>query len=217
MQSEIKDIIKKINTLPIEDLKEIFEYCQEKFNKTKQSELEKKIISKLKKRYSYYPQLVKFAEGLKINAYNYEKADYMIHCSFEIDFCSNGHLGRCGQKLVDDANDRKEQKDNNCIHLKIFCDGTYEIDDPDIENIEFCIIDNKTTTEFETITTKHFGHYNCFYPNMDNEVIDVITKTFNFDKDNYEIRHKKFFGMITEIENRLELFFRDIFNEILLQ
>jgi hypothetical protein len=160
-KNEINDICEKIDKLVLSsDLEKVIKYCQNKKNLIYQKEQNEKIILALKYKHNKIPQLVKFADGLKIISYNRDLSGYDVTFEYLISIC----------------NINKNCKYEECKHLQIWGSGSYNKEDLSAD-IEYRITSNDSTQ----IETTYLGSFEDTDYDIDEEEVNKIADEFDFD------------------------------------
>jgi len=186
----IEIIYDHIDKMELVELDQVLSHCNKARNIIIKNELETKIIDSLKVTYKNWPQLVNFAEGLKIC--KYENENCTEYCKFEVEFCS----------LPDDSSDEKK-------YLKLFGEGRYE----DEINTKYCIISEKKENN-NLLVIRRLGYYmeNTYF--VCDDAVDDITKNIGFNKEAISLKEKILLGTITKTTNLLSHFLKDIIDNM---
>jgi hypothetical protein len=177
-------LFKTIDLMSDADTIIVLNYCQERLNKIKQNKLETKLIDILKTKYAKYPDLLLFADGIRINKYSREEADYMIFCNFSLEICNSSKY--CSKKT--------------CSHLRIDGGGTYDKESPNVDAIEYSITSQAIidSADKHKYYTSHFCDYDIGCK-IETDAISRITTKFNFDSATNSVLNgffKDILGMI---------------------
>jgi len=212
----IEPIFGLIDKLPRDNIEDVLDYCKKRQIIFKMEALGTEISKSIKNEYdNYYPQLIKFADGIKVTKYDKKTIDKLTYCEFEIEYC----------------NFRSKCSEDKCPHLKIKCDGDYKKNDFfKINHMLYCIEYDRSTARGTSSNKeskyKELGYFcirfRCNCTGEHDEVfddglffrldaLDDIMNVFLFDREKFKMSQKTMFGGICSRLpiNILHYFFRD--------
>lgn len=208
-EKTVTEIVDTINVITKrEDLKEIFNSCQKRFDKLTRIELEEKIINALMTKYVKFNDLYRLAKTIKLTKYytDTKSSDSIDRCKFKITICCGFCTCKCDKKYK---------------HLEIIGSFTKYKDETERKytlNANYKITNNRRATsnikhymsEKTNEEEKYLCYSICSESNISDTVANDIMQHILILGDDVLIKTHYFFGLFYNTENKFKSFLADL-------